>query len=94
MTAESRDLLDDFRSSGYFEITGVAGSYSEVAESIDSGKTRSASSCPPDFAVSLRRGESAAVQVLVDASDNMVASSAIATANSIGLIKSQQVIPK
>lgn len=40
----------------------------------------------------MRRGESASVQVLVDASDNMVANSAIAIANSIGLLKSQKIL--
>lgn len=92
MSSASRDLLDAFRASGYFEITRVAGSYREVTEMIDSGKVKVGIIFPPDFSVSLKRGEPAAVQVLVDASDSMVANSAIATANSIGLLKSQKVI--
>ncbi len=92
MSSDSRELLDAFKASGYFDITRVAGSYREVTEMIDSGQARVGMVFPPDFAVKLRRGESAALQVLVDASDSMVASSTIATANSIGLLKSQNII--
>jgi ABC-2 type transport system permease protein len=93
-TSDSRDLLEAFQASGFFDITGTAGSYREVTQMIDSGKARVGIIFPPDFAVSLKRGEPAAVQVLVDASDSMVSNSAIATANSIGLLKSQQVIAR
>lgn len=92
MSGSSRDMLDSFRASGYFDITRVAGSYHEVTEMIDSGKAKVGIIFPPHFAVSLRRGETAEVQVLVDASDSMVSNSAIATANSIGLLKSQKVV--
>ncbi len=92
MSSDSRDMLDSFRASGYFDITLVAGSYQEVNEAIDSGRAKVGIIFPPDFAVKLRRTETASVQVLVDASDSMVSNSAIATANSIGLLKSQKFI--
>ncbi len=92
LSSESRDLLDSFRASGYFEITHTAGSYQEVTNMIDSGQVKVGIIFPPDFSVSLKRGEPAGVQVLVDASDSMVSNSAIATANSIGLLKSQKVL--
>ena len=59
---------------------------------IDSGKAKVGIVFPPDFAVSVNRGVPAPVQVLVDASDNMLANQAIAIANSIGLIKSQEML--
>lgn len=92
LSSDSRDLLEAFKASGYFDVTRVAGSYREVTEMIDSGQVKVGVVFPPDFAVSLRRGETAPVQVLVDASDSMVSSSAIATASSIGLLKSQNII--
>ena len=92
MSSDSRELLEAFKASGYFDVTRVAGSYREVTEMIDSGKVKVGMVFPPDFAISLRRGETAPLQVLVDASDSMVSSTAIATANSIGLLKSQKVI--
>ncbi len=92
LTGESRALLDAFSASGYFDIEYAAGSYEEVNKMIDSGRARVGIVFPPDFAASVNRGVPAQVQVLVDASDNMVANQAIAIANSIGLIKSQEVL--
>jgi len=92
LTAESRALLDAFSASGYFDIEYVAGSFGDVNKMIDSGKAKVGIVFPPDFAASLNRGVPAQVQVLVDASDNMVANQAIAIANSIGLIKSQEIL--
>ena len=88
----SRDMLDSLTASGYFEISAAAGSYDEVTEAIDSGRAKAGIIFPPDFAEKLKRGETAPLQVLVDASDSMVSASAIATANSVGLLKSQKII--
>ncbi|MEW6183098.1 MAG: ABC transporter permease [Bacillota bacterium] len=92
LSPESRDLLNSFSASGYFDITSAAGSYDEVNGTIDSGKAKVGIVFPPDFARSIKRGAPAQVQVIVDASDNMVANQAIAVANSIGLIKSQEIL--
>ena len=92
LSAESRDLLNSFSASGYFDVTSAAGSYAEVNRAIDSGKAKVGIVFPPDFDRSLKRGTPAQVQVIVDASDNMVANQAVAIANSIGLIKSQEIL--
>ncbi|MEL7658219.1 MAG: ABC transporter permease, partial [Bacillota bacterium] len=92
LTVDSRDLLESFKASGYFDITETAVSYQEVTQMIDSGKAKVGIIFPPDFSLSLKRGEPAGVQVLVDASDSMVSNSAISIANSIGLLKSQNIL--
>ncbi|MCL5289462.1 MAG: ABC transporter permease [Bacillota bacterium] len=92
LSAESRDLLDSFKFTGYFDITETADSYEDVTQLIDKGTVKVGIIFPPDFAGRVGRGETAQVQVLVDATDSMVSNSAIATANSIGLLKSQKVI--
>ncbi|CCO07287.1 ABC transporter permease [Desulforamulus hydrothermalis] len=92
LSAESRELLESFTASGYFDITEVAGSYDDVTRMIDKGAVKVGIIFPPDFAVSVRKGETAPVQVLVDATDSMVSNSAVATANAIGLLKAQKVI--
>ncbi len=89
---ESRSLLDTFIASGYFEIHYAANTFEEVNKMIDSGKAKVGIVFPPDFSRELKRGDSAPVQVLVDASDNMVANQAMAVVSSLGLIKSQEVI--
>lgn len=94
LTVESRTLLESFTGSGYFDVKYSVNSYEEVTKMIDSGKAKAGIIFSPDFAQKVMRGETAPVQVLVDASDNMVANQAIATASSIGLLKSQEVITK
>ena len=92
LSSFSRDMLEAFSASGYFDITRGAASYQEVTRCIDSGQAQVGIIFPPDFDRQLYRGSPAAVQVIVDASDSMVANQAIAIANSIGLLKSQQVL--
>lgn len=92
LSSESRDMLNAFSASGYFNINYAASSYEEVTEKIDSGKARVGIIFPPDFAEDVSKGVAAPLQVIVDASDNMVSNQAIAIANSIGLIKSQELI--
>ena len=92
LSYESRDLQQAFAASGYFDVIGAAGSYDEVTEMIDSGRAKVGIIFPPDFAHTLKRGEPSPVQVVVDASDSMVSNQAVAIANSIGLLKSQEVL--
>jgi ABC-2 type transport system permease protein len=91
---ESRELLDSFTASGYFDVKNVAQNYQEVTEAIESGKSKVGIVIPPDFTENIKHGRSATVQVIVDASDSLAASSAISTAQMIGQIKSQEIIIK
>jgi len=92
LSAESRDLLEAFSASGYFDLTYNAKGYADITNLIDSGKAKVGIIFPPDFQENLKKGDTATVQVLVDATDSMVSSTAIATVNSIGLLKSQKII--
>ena len=92
MQAESRDLLTSFEASEYFSIKGTASSYQQVNEAVDSGQVKVGIIIPPDFAANVKNGRSAAVQVIVDASDSMSASSAISAAGMIGQIRSQELL--
>lgn len=94
LSAESRELLEAFTASGYFDVKYSANSYEEVNKAIDSGKAKAGIILPPDFARNVGRGIPAPVQVIVDASDSLVSNQAIAVANSIGLIKSQEILSK
>lgn len=89
---DSRDLVSSLESSGYFDIKDVAKNYQEVSTAVDSGKSKVGIIIPPDFSDSLKHGRSAAVQVIVDASDSMAASSAISAAQMIGQLKSQEIL--
>ncbi|MCE5286099.1 MAG: ABC transporter permease [Pelosinus sp.] len=89
---EGRDLLSAFTASEYFDIKEVAKNYQEVNDSIQSGQSKVGIIIPPDFSDNLKHGRSGAVQVIVDASDSLSASSAISTAQLIGQIKSKEIL--
>lgn len=89
---ESRDLLSAFEASGYFNIKYTAHNFQEVNDSVEQGKTKVGIIIPPDFTENIKHGRSGTVQVIVDASDSMAASSAISTAQIIGQLKSQEIL--
>lgn len=90
LSAESRALLDSFTASEYFDIRYVASSYEEVNRLVERGDVKAGIVIPPDLSQNLRHGRSTPIQVIVDATDSTSASSAIATAQSVGLLKSQE----
>lgn len=91
---EGRDLLSAFQASEYFTIKYVAKNYQEVTEAVESGKAKVGIIIPPDYTDNIKHGRSAAVQVIVDASDSMAASSAISSAQLIGQLRSQELLIK
>ncbi len=89
---EGRDFVSALTASEYYDIKYTAISLTEVNEYIDSGKAMVGIVIPPDFSQNLKHGRSASVQVIVDASDSMAASSAINTAQIVGLNQSQEIL--
>lgn len=89
---ESRALIQRFANSRYFAIMGPVGSLRDVEREIDYGRARVGIVIPPDFADALQAGRTAVVQVIVDASDPLVARSALATADAIGQVISLQIV--
>lgn len=89
---EGRDLLNALEASQYYDIKYIATNHQQVTEYIERGKANVGIIIPPDFTQNIKHGRSAAVQVLVDASDSMAASSAISAAQLIGQMKSQEIL--
>ncbi|MFA6850311.1 MAG: ABC transporter permease [Selenomonadaceae bacterium] len=92
LSRESRELLTSFTSSEYFDIDYVAASFQEANNLIDSGKARIGIIIPPDLSANLKHNRTTPIQVLIDASDSTSASSAIAAAQAIGQLKSQEAL--
>jgi ABC-2 type transport system permease protein len=91
---DGRDFLAALEASEYFDIKYVATNYQDVTAHIESGQTKVGIIISPDFSENLKHGRSAAVQVIVDASDSLAASSAISAAQLVGQLKSQQILIK
>lgn len=92
LSQDSRDLLNSLEGSQYFNIDYVAKNFDEVNNAVDEGKVKVGVIIPPDFSDSLKHGRTASVQIIVDASDSMAASSAIGAAQLVGQTKSQQIL--
>ncbi len=88
MSEDSRSLLDSFTATEYFNITSVAHSVKEANDTVVSGKARVAIIIPPDLTANIKHSRVTPIQVLVDSSDTMAASTAIQVASSIGQLTS------
>jgi len=89
---ESRRLLEAFTNSQYFVLQERVDHPADITELINSAKVKVGIVVDPDYALDLKRGRPARVQVLVDASDPQVAGSTMANAQGIGTSKSLEIL--
>ena len=68
-TAASRDFIEKFERSGYFQIDDYVDSYKQIDNDINSNKVLWALVIPKDFEKKINRMESAPVQTIFDGSD-------------------------
>ena len=68
-STRSRELVDAFRSSGYFTIVERPARPADVDDLVDRGEVWLALVIPPDFAERLDSGQGATVQAILDGSD-------------------------
>ncbi len=92
-SVEARTLLESFENSQYFDIQYWVRSYAELTRLIDRGTAKAGLVIPPDYARRLSR-QSAEILVVVDASDPLVATSAVNAANSLGLKRSVAILER
>jgi len=90
-TQESREMINSFTSSNYFDIKLYANNMEEVNRAVESGQVKAGIIFPPDYAQRINGGRQTQLQVIVDATDNMSASSALAAAQTLGMLKSQEI---
>ena len=93
-TAQSRDLVDAFRSSGYFRVTRYLDDEGQIAPLLERGTVRLALVIPPDFSSNLASRQPAPVQALVDGGDANTASIAINYAQAIAASYSANAVLK
>ena len=82
-TAASRELVEAFRSSGYFRVAGWPASYREAAAAVGVGNAGSVLVIPRGFAADLGAGRRAPVQLLLDGADANSATIAYGFADAI-----------
>ena len=82
-TPQSRELLDQFRSSRYFQIERDVNDYKTIERGIDSNAILLSIIVPKDYAKRLLSGQEAPVQLLIDGSDSNTAGIALGYAGAI-----------
>jgi ABC-2 type transport system permease protein len=82
-TEASRDLIQQFQASRYFEIIGFVDGYAAIERGIDTGKALMGVVIPLDYSRNAGLGGSAPVQILLDGSDSNTASIALGYAEAV-----------
>lgn len=85
---QSRDLLQAFENTDYFEIVRYVGSDDELNGSIVSGRVKVGIKIPPDYSDRLLTNRQATVLVLIDGSDSSIATQSLQVASQVGLTQS------
>ena len=87
---ESRDFLNAFVTSGYFDYVEYLKSSDEAMHMIDDARIRAAIVIPTDFSHKLISGETVDIQVLVDGMDSNAASTVLGYVQAVTLQYSQK----
>ncbi len=93
-TQESRALIDRVLNTGNFDLAGMVRDREEVRRAIESGRAYAALVIPPDYARDIKRGRTAEAQMIVDASDPMASSGALAGASFAGQAEGMARVPQ
>lgn len=91
-TKQSREFVNSFITSGYFDYEMVVEDYSEAKGLIDEGDVKLVLVIPPDFSQDILSGRQAAVQVLVDGMDANSANTIVGYSQAVTLQYSQKII--
>jgi ABC-2 type transport system permease protein len=91
-TPESREMIEQFASSGYFRIVEWPRSPLEIRRRIDEGRISAALQINGEFARQLRTRQGTTVQMVVDGTDSNTASVVMAYAQRIVAEHSRQIL--
>lgn len=89
---DSREMIRSFTSSNYFDIKLYANSVNEVNEAVQAGYAKIGLIIPSDYASKIHGGRNTKLQVIVDATDSLSANSAMAAAQTLGILKSNELL--
>ena len=87
-TPQSRELVDDFVNTSFFDVVAYVPSRPALREEIVAGRASVGVEIPPDYARRRLYGQSADFLVLIDGSDSSVSAQTLAAANGLALNRS------
>ena len=87
----SRELVAQFKESGYFTLVAYVDNYDDIDAYLDSNRARVAITIPYDFSKKMRTGNQAHVEVIIDGSDSNTATIAEGYVAAISLRYAQRI---
>jgi len=87
-TTESRQIVNDFINTSYFDVVADVPSHAALREYIVAGRASVGLEIPPDYARRRLNDQPADFLVLIDGSDSTISSQALAAANGVALSRS------
>ncbi|MFB0536676.1 MAG: ABC transporter permease [Anaerolineae bacterium] len=90
----SRELVDAYRASNYFDIALYVESEPQLEYLMSSGQVRSGLIIPADYGEALAIGDRAQVAFVIDGSDPSIANTAFAASQSVGQAQSMRIMER
>jgi len=91
-SSASRELIEAYRASNYFDIVIHVESEQQLQHLVDSGRVRAGLVIPTGYSRELARGGQAQVAFVIDGSDPSVANTVFAAAQSVGQAQSMRIV--
>lgn len=93
-SAASRELVDAYRASNYFDIALYVESERELEFLVDSGQVRAGLIIPAGYGQAVTSGDQAQVAFVIDGSDPSVANTVFAASQSVGQAQSMRIVER
>lgn len=88
---QSRELLERYSNSQYFDLNYFAKSIDEVRMLVDRGSAKAGIIIPPDYSENISKGRTAQIQLVVDGTDPTTAQVILSSAGSVAQMFSTEI---
>ena len=93
-TPQSRELVEAYEVSNYFDIVSYVDSEEDLARLIDQGTIRAGMIIPAGYGAAVVAGETGSVAFVVDGSDPTIANAVLSSAQSVGQAESMRIVER
>lgn len=93
-SSASRELIEAYRASNYFDITVYVESEQQLEYLVDSGEVRAGLVIPPGYGAEIAAGGQAQVAFVIDGSDPSVANTVFSASQSVGRAHSMRTMER
>jgi len=93
-SSASRELIDAYRASNYFDIAQYVESERQLEYLVDSGQVKAGLIIPAGYGETVATGEQAQIAFVIDGSDPSVANTVFAASQSVGQAQSMRIMER